>query len=135
MKKLVIALCLFSTIVFLSNYSAADASVAYAHYNQGNYQQAHAGFLELAQRGYPVYQNIVADMYINGLGVDKDQGLAYVWYSLSAAQGNRKAIALKERVRCKLSEAERARLMLLTEQYAAQYLEPYITTWSLAEYE
>ncbi len=135
MKNLIVYLCLLSPLFLFANPLAADAGVAYAHYNQGKYKQAHTIFLDLAQRGYPVYQNIVADMYSKGLGVEKDQGMAYVWFALSAAQGDRKAIAMKERIGCKLDKAELARLKELTEQYAARYLKPHIKTWSLTEYE
>ena len=44
-----------------------------------------------AEQGYASAQTILGLMYANGEGVPEDLVLAYMWYNLSAAQGNPRA--------------------------------------------
>ena len=44
-------------------------------------------FRSAAERGDPVGQLNLGDLYSRGLGVERDPVQAYVWFSLSAAQG------------------------------------------------
>ena len=74
---------------------AADYAVALAHMHSGDYESAYRELRELSDRGYPVYQNMVARMHLEGKGVEADPVMAHVWYTLSASQGNEEAIRAK----------------------------------------
>lgn len=75
--------------------------------------------------------NIIADMHLNGQGVPSNESMTYVWYSLSAAVGNPKGIDAKNTLSKNLSAQQLAKSKLLTQNYAQDYLEPYVISWSL----
>jgi TPR repeat protein len=58
---------------------------------QKDYKTAFPKFLTLAQQGNAMAQFNVGAFYFNGLGVQKDEKLAYDWFGKSAAQGNVRA--------------------------------------------
>lgn len=127
LKMILLALAMISS----SQLIASDCSVAYAHMKNGKFKLAYSEYRELAERGYPVYMNIIGDMHLNGQGVPKNKTLAHVWYSLSAAQNNDKGITGKKKLTQELSNEQLAESRILTKKYAQSYLEPYIASWSL----
>jgi uncharacterized protein len=54
-------------------------------------------------------QGMVAEMYWNGLGVERDPALAYAWMDLAAERGYRGFLLLREKYWGEMSEADRAR--------------------------
>jgi TPR repeat protein len=54
-------------------------------------------------------QGMVAEMYWNGAGVDKDPALAYAWMDLAAERGYRGFLGLREKYWDALDEAQRTR--------------------------
>lgn len=104
---------------------ATDSAVALAHIQRGDYAAAYREFRGLAERGYPGYQNIVAEMHAEGRGVPRDPVLAHVWYSLSAAQGDRKGLTERKRLENLLTRDQLDRSRQLAPEYAKQYLAPY----------
>ena len=110
---------------------ASDCSVGYAHMQNGKYKAAYKEFRALAERGYPIYMNTIADMYQKGQGVPTSNMLAYIWYSLSAAQGNDKGIAGKSKMALTLNDDQLADSSTITKEYAKNYLQPYVSEWSL----
>lgn len=56
-------------------------------------------------------QAMVAEMYWNGVGVEADRSLAYVWMDLAAERGYVGFIRLREKYWNALSDAERARAL------------------------
>jgi TPR repeat protein len=113
--------------------SATDSAVGYAHLQSGKYIDAYREFRGLAERGYPIYQNIVAGMHADGKGVPRDLVLAHVWYSLSAAQGDREGRAGKDRLEKELTNDQLMTSRQLAQEYAMEYLAPYrkIGDWQL----
>jgi len=70
----------------------------------------YAGALEilrpLAQDGNTRAQIRLAEMYANGLGVNRNYNQAYIWYSLAARGGNTAASADRDRMAARLQPAE-----------------------------
>lgn len=116
---------LFMLLFPLFSINATDSAVALAHLQRGDHAAAYREFRGLAERGYPGYQNIVAGMHEEGRGVPRDRVLAHVWYSLSAAQGDREGIAERARLEKELTSDELTRSRQLAPGYANQYLAPY----------
>jgi len=113
--------------------AATDSAVGYAHLQSGKYIDAYLEFRGLAERGYPIYQNIVAKMHADGKGVARDLVLAHVWYSLSAAQGDREGLAEKGRLEKELTNDQLMTSRQLMQEYAQEYLAPYRSSgdWQL----
>ncbi len=130
MKTLKILL-IMSLLFFPTQLFASDCSVGYAHLQNGKFKLAYNEFRGLAERGYPVYMNTVGDMHRKGQGVPKSNMLAYIWYTLSAAQNDRKGENLKQEVAIQLSSEQLTDAREIAKVYAINYLEPYVSTWSL----
>lgn len=125
-----IILCVLLVFAFSQSH-ASDCAVGYAHMKNGKYEQAYKEFRTLAERGYPVYMNVVADMHRKGQGVPASNKLAHVWYSLSAAQGNDKGISGKSQMSEQLNQQQLIDSSDIAKEYAKEYLEPYVVQWSL----
>ena len=110
---------------------ASDCSVGYAHMKNGKFKQAYTEFRELAERGYPIYMNMMGDMHLKGQGVPPSKVIAHVWYSLSAAQGNEKGLSEKEKLGKVLNDEQLSDSKYFAKEYAQDYLEPYVVSWSL----
>lgn len=135
MKLLTISPLIFSLLIMVASLAipvqASDCSVGYAHMQNGKYKAAYKEFRTLAERGYPIYMNIVADMFQKGQGVPSSNMMAHIWYSLSAAQGNDKGITGKSKMALTLSDDQLADSSIIAKEYAKEYLEPYVSEWSL----
>ncbi len=124
---------LFSAMVIASALVpvAADYAVALAHMRSGDYESAYRELRELSDRGYPVYQNMVARMHLEGKGVDADPVMAHVWYTLSASQGNEEAMRAKAELEKGMSTDQLLASRRLAEEYGALYVAPIRPHWTL----
>ena len=109
----------------------ADYAVAFAHMRSGDYESAYRELRELSDRGYPVYQNMVARMHLEGKGVEADPVMAHVWYTLSASQGNEEAIRAKTELEKEMSADQLLASRRLAEEYGAVYVAPMRPHWTL----
>jgi TPR repeat protein len=125
------AVLVFLLLLSSQTLAGGDCAVAYAHMQNGNYKQAYAEFRELAERGYAYYINIVADMHARGLGVPASDMMAHVWYSLSAALDDEKGIQGQSELVARLSKQQRIDSAYLAHEYAREYLQPYVVSYSL----
>ncbi len=66
-------------------------------------------------------QGMVAEMYWNGQGVERDPALAYAWMDLAAERGYRGFLSLRETYWKALSETERARAITEGQALYAQF--------------
>ena len=130
MKALKLMLLAF-VMIFSSQLMASDCSVGYAHMKNGKYKQAYNEFRGLAERGYPVYMNMMGDMHLKGQGVPSSKVIAHVWYSLSAAQDNAKGLSERGKLASMLSDEQLPDSKYFANEYAKSYLEPYVAGWSL----
>ena len=126
-KVILMSLLLF----FTPQLFASDCSVGYAHMKSGKYKLAYGEFRDLAERGYPIYMNMIGDMHLKGQGVPKSKMLAYIWYSLAAAQDDATGMTLKKAVATQLSNQQLADSREIARVYAINYLKPYVAGWSL----
>jgi uncharacterized protein len=62
-----------------------------AAYRRGDYVKALEVWRALAEKGDPVAQVRLGDMYAEGKGVARDDGMAMTWFQRSASQGNAEA--------------------------------------------
>ncbi len=111
--------------------ATADYAVALAHMRSGDYESAYRELRELSDRGYPVYQNMVARMHLEGKGVEADPVMAHVWYTLSASQGNEEAMHAKADLEKVMSEDQLLTSRRLAEEYGALYVAPIRPHWTL----
>ena len=93
MKKLLILLLLSLGLIGSAN---AIPSITYdlaeAAYEDGDYQTAFKGFLDLGKTGNEIAQEWLGYMYFSGEGVTKDYKQAIYWYLKAAEQGNDSAL-------------------------------------------
>ena len=59
------------------------------YFESGQYEACFAGHLALAREGYPLAECQVGYFYYDGLGVEKDLGLAFEWTKRAAGHGDR----------------------------------------------
>ena len=68
-----------------------DADVAYGYFQRGLYLSALAVATDLAETGDGAAQALIGELYRQGLGVKKDQKIAFSWFQLGADNKNREA--------------------------------------------
>ena len=59
------------------------------YWNNKQYDECFAGYLPLAEQGYPLAECQVGYFYLEGLGVDKDLEKAFYWTERAANHGDR----------------------------------------------
>ncbi len=107
--------CLFIVIglVFmLPTPVLADFQAGLDAYKRGDYDTALKEWRPLADQGLAAAQNNLGAMYINGEGVRRNYVRAYMWLSLAAKQGYKRAVSSqgqleREMTPGELAEAER----------------------------
>lgn len=70
----------------LSTPARSDYQTGVDAYSNGNFKQALAEWMPLAEGGDATAQNSVGALYDHGLGVDEDDATAAYWYQLAADQ-------------------------------------------------
>ena len=68
--------------------AAADLGMGMLAYDQGDYPNALAEWVPLAESGDPTAQSLLAMMYRTGEGLDRDQAMAATLYMRAAHQGH-----------------------------------------------
>ena len=89
MKKLLFTLVLLSLLI--NHPARSDFNDGWTAYSSGNYKKAFTEWLPFAEQGDAQAQYNLAGLYVNGYGVDLDEGKAFNWYKKSAQQGLAKA--------------------------------------------
>ncbi len=92
---LALGACLLVTMTLAADARAAESPEAVAHFEAGiaayeadNLPLAYQEFLAAARAGHADSQFNVALMYERGIGVEKNEQEAVVWYGKAAAQGS-----------------------------------------------
>ncbi len=90
----------------------ADFQAGLDAYERGDYHTAMKEWRPLAEQGLAAAQNNLGAMYINGEGVRRNYVRAYMWLSLAAKQGYKRAVSSqgqleREMTPGELAEAER----------------------------
>jgi TPR repeat protein len=72
---------------------AADFDAALKNYNRGDFQRAHAQFINLAKDGHAGARFFLGEIYEGGVSVAMDQQAAFKWYQKAAKQAHPNAQA------------------------------------------
>lgn len=92
---------LAGTGVTLADYNAGTAA-----FNAGNYTRALQEYRQSAHAGNSLAQYMMGRMYAEGRGVGVDKAAAYMWFDLSASNGNSQAIAARDAIAGDLDAVE-----------------------------
>ncbi len=90
-------------------------------YKKQNYAAAMQFFRRAGFYADKPSQGMVAEMYWNGQGVERDPAVAYAWMDLAAERGYRGFLLLRETYWNALTEAERARAVAEGQALYAQF--------------
>lgn len=74
-----------------------------------SYSDAVNWYLRSAEQGQAKAQNSLGRMYAGGVGVEQDDKLAHLWFSLAAAQGEPTASKGRDAIELKMTAAQRAK--------------------------
>jgi peptidoglycan hydrolase-like protein with peptidoglycan-binding domain len=86
--------------------SLADYNTGSQAFNAGNYTAAYQEFSQSADAGNSLAQFMMGRLYAEGRGVNEDKVKAYMWFDLSASNGNTRAIARRDAIGAQLSSDE-----------------------------
>lgn len=84
----------------------ADYNAGTAAFNAGNYTRALQEYRQSAHAGNSLAQYMMGRMYAGGRGVGVDKAAAYMWFDLSASNGNSQAIAARDAIAGDLDAVE-----------------------------
>jgi len=70
------------------------------------YSDAVSWYLKSAGQGHAKAQNSLGRMYAGGVGVERNCLLAYMWFSLAAAQGEANSMTGRDVVESKMTAAQ-----------------------------
>jgi TPR repeat protein len=88
MKVGKVILCfLMTALIFPMASNAGQLEDGVNAYEGKNYQEAYKLLYPLAEQGDATAQDCIGAMYCEGLGVEKDEATAAVWYEKAAEQG------------------------------------------------
>ena len=108
------ALLLTSTGMSFADYNAGSSA-----FNGGNYVRAYHEFKQSADAGNSLAQFMMGRLYAEGRGVVPDKTAAYMWYDLSAGNGNGRAIAARDSIAAQLDADELDRAQALAAEWRA----------------
>jgi peptidoglycan hydrolase-like protein with peptidoglycan-binding domain len=108
------ALLLTSAGVSFADYNAGSSA-----FNGGNYVRAYHEFKQSADAGNSLAQFMMGRLYAEGRGVVADNTAAYMWYDLSASNGNGRAITARDSIATKLDADELDRAQTLAAEWRA----------------
>jgi peptidoglycan hydrolase-like protein with peptidoglycan-binding domain len=86
--------------------SLADYNAGSAAFNAGDYTRAFQEFRQSAYAGNSLAQYMMGRLYAEGRGVGEDKLAAYMWFDLSASNGNSRAITAREAIAAELDADE-----------------------------
>ena len=86
--------------------SLADYNTGSQAFNAGNYTRAYQEFSQSADAGNSLAQFMMGRLYAEGRGVSEDKVKGYMWFDLSASNGNSRAIAQRDAIGAQLSSDE-----------------------------
>ncbi|HEY4560225.1 MAG TPA: hypothetical protein VIG54_05750, partial [Lysobacter sp.] len=90
-------------------------------YRKGEYKQALIRLRHAARYGDKPSQGLIAEMYAQGQGVERDMALAYAWMDLAAERGYQDFVVRRERYWARMSQEERAAALERGQAIYAEY--------------
>ncbi len=92
----------------------ADFQAGLDAYERGDYDTAMKEWRPLAEQGLAAAQTNLGAMYINGEGVRRNYVRAYMWLSLAAKQGYKRAVSSQGQLEREMTPGELAEAERLT---------------------
>jgi peptidoglycan hydrolase-like protein with peptidoglycan-binding domain len=89
-----------------SGISFADYNAGTAAFNAGDYTRAFQEYRQSAHAGNSLAQYMMGRMYAEGRSVGEDKLAAYMWFDLSATNGNSRAIAARDAIAAEMDAGE-----------------------------
>ena len=86
--------------------SLADYNAGSAAFNAGDYTRAFQEFRQSAYANNSLAQYMMGRLYAEGRGVSEDKLASYMWFDLSASNGNSRAIAARDAVAAEMDADE-----------------------------
>lgn len=121
---------LLATAVLIGANGAANADYSNGKlaYDGGNYTTAYREFQESADRNHALSQYMMGRLYADGMGVDRDNVRAHMWFDIAAAGGYAPAASARDIVAGRLHayQVEQARRM--ASEWRATHLRYAATT-------
>jgi peptidoglycan hydrolase-like protein with peptidoglycan-binding domain len=99
--------------------SFADYNAGTAAFNAGNYARAYQEYKQSADAGNSAAQYMMGRLYAEGRGVVQDKVAAYMWFDLSASNGNSSAITARDAVAAELDSEQIDRAQDLAAEWRA----------------
>lgn len=90
-------------------------------YNSGHPDEATQYFERAARYADKYSQHRLSLLYWDGEGVAKNRGQAYIWSDLAAERGNKRFLAIREKMWAQLGAAERAQVEAEGPDFYARY--------------
>ena len=90
LKRFILVLIQVSTLSFAVQ--AAELEDGFTAFKAGSYEKALRLWLPIAEKDNADAQYNIGILYMKGLGVEKNEKTAFVWYKRSAANGNTDAM-------------------------------------------
>jgi peptidoglycan hydrolase-like protein with peptidoglycan-binding domain len=100
------ALLAGSFLLASAGMSLADYNGGSAAFNAGDYSRAFQEFRQSAHAGNSLAQYMMGRLYAEGRGVGEDKLAAYMWFDLSASNGNSRAISARDAVAAEMDADE-----------------------------
>src|SRR5262245_2712093 len=107
------ALCVILIVSFAEIVAAGPLEDADAAVKKRDYATAVRIIRPLAERGDARAQYTLGVFYDNGLGVPQDRVTSYMWFDLSAAQGEEGAAAFRDLIARRMTPAQIAQAQKL----------------------
>lgn len=87
-RQILMRLALVLGMAWTGSVSATDLNAGWLAYQSQDYGRAHELWLPAARNGSMMAQNNLGVMYLNGLGVERDDAAAAHWFEQAATQGH-----------------------------------------------
>jgi peptidoglycan hydrolase-like protein with peptidoglycan-binding domain len=100
------ALLAGSFLLASAGMSLADYNAGSAAFNAGDYSRAFQEFRQSAYANNSLAQYMMGRLHAEGRGVGEDKLAAYMWFDLSASNGNSRAISARDAVAAEMDATE-----------------------------
>ncbi len=117
MKHLLLTIAM---IIGIAQPAWADAEAARTAFKSGDYETALSEFRQLVEEGNTRAKIALGAMHARGKGVPKDLVTAYMWFSLAASDGNKRAGKIIKRLAKRLSAEELSKANTLVQDWLAK---------------
>ena len=121
MRLLAATLAVVVALMFSAGSAWADIDDSLAAAQRGDFVTALQEWRPLAEQGHAKAQNNLGVMYLRGTGVPANAAKAYMWISLSNAQGYKNAAQFMDLIKLLITPAQIAEGKALAAEWREKY--------------